>query len=168
MLLYPNRQYALFDHVVFQGLRARFLAASKSLFMSLFDDREALFFCPFLPDLNNPTTTLLHPPPLCGSQWYLLSFWSLPEVDRWCGKGLFLWHPEGFSNRSSLLKFKDTWLSRTNADNRKEGEQGCWDVAPFSLSSEADAMASLVRSANNSEPSACLLRSLAVWNADSL
>lgn len=108
MLLYPNRQYALSDHVVLQGLRAEFLAASKSLFMSLFDNREALFFCPFLPDLvlNNPTIALPPPPALCGSQWYLLFFWSLPGVDQWCGKELFLWHPEGFSNRSPLLKFK--------------------------------------------------------------
>lgn len=170
MLLYPNSQYALSDHVVLQGLRAKFLAVSKSLFMSLFDNGEALFFCPFLPDLvlNNPTVVLLPPPPFCGSQWCLLFFWSLPGVDWWCGKGLFLWHPEGFSNRSPLLKFKDTWLSRTNADNWKKGEPGCWDVALLCLLSEPDAMASLVRSANNAEPSACLLQSLAVWNADFL
>lgn len=153
--------------LVLQGLRAEFLAASESLFVSRFDNREALFCCPFLPDLilNNPTTLLLPLPPLCGSRWYLLFFGSLPGVDRWCGKGLFLWHPEGFSKRSPLLKFKDTWLSSTKADNQKEEEQRPWGVAPFFLSSEPDAVASLVGSTRDSEPSAYLLQSPAEWNA---
>lgn len=56
--------------LIFQGLRAEFLADRESLFMSLFDNREDLLCHPFLPDLifNNPTTLLLSLPYLHRGQ----------------------------------------------------------------------------------------------------
>lgn len=139
--------YPFWPHQVFlilQGLRAEFLAASKCLFVTPSDNREALLCCPFLPDL-----IFVIPPPCCSLSSVAASdiCSSLPSqawVDCWCGKRLLLWHPDGFSNKAPFSSKTPGQLIPTVVLNQKKRSRDAGVLFHFTPLSEPDEMISLV------------------------